>query len=80
MLLSEAVANFECVLETELTTGDHMLFVGRVVAAHVNADERVARLMNFGGGKLRRTCTSPGLAEADREHLLGVGAATPRSP
>ena len=51
VLLSEAVANFECVLEKDVQTGDHVLFVGRVVAAHVNADARVKRLMNFGGGR-----------------------------
>ena len=50
VLLSDAVANFECVLESELRTGDHVLLVGRVVAAHVNVDARVERLMNFGEG------------------------------
>ena len=35
-LLSDAVANFECVLENEVVTGDHILFIGRVVASHIN--------------------------------------------
>ncbi len=37
-LLSDAVANFECVLENEVVTGDHILFIGRVVASHVNTE------------------------------------------
>jgi flavin reductase (DIM6/NTAB) family NADH-FMN oxidoreductase RutF len=50
VLLADAVANFECVLEASLETGDHVLFVGRVVASHINADRGVGRLMNFGEG------------------------------
>ncbi len=48
VLLSGAAANFECALESELETGDHVIFVGRVVAAHVNEDPSVARLYNLG--------------------------------
>ena len=50
VLLSDAVANFECVVEGEMLTGDHVLFVGRLVAAHTNEDADVGRLYNFGGG------------------------------
>jgi len=32
VLLEDAVANFECVLEQETVTGDHVVFVGKVVA------------------------------------------------
>ena len=53
VLLSDAVANFECLLESELVTGDHMLFVGRVVAAHVHQDATARRLYNLGGYNLR---------------------------
>jgi len=49
VLLADAVANFECVLTGELTTGDHVLFVGEVVAAHVNTDA-VGRLYTLGPG------------------------------
>jgi len=35
LLLTDAVANFECVLESYMPAGDHMIFVGRVVASHV---------------------------------------------
>jgi len=44
VLLADAVANFECVLDGEMRTGDHVIFAGRVVAAHVNADRTVRRL------------------------------------
>jgi flavin reductase (DIM6/NTAB) family NADH-FMN oxidoreductase RutF len=50
VLLADAVANFECVLASELTTGDHVIFVGRVVASHVHGDPSVKRLYNLGGG------------------------------
>ena len=40
VIIDDAVANFECVLESELTTGDHIIFVGRVVACHVNTEPK----------------------------------------
>ena len=46
-LLQGALYNLECVLYAEVETGDHMLFVGEVVAAHLD-DEAGRRLMNFG--------------------------------
>ncbi len=47
-LLGKCIVNLECVLESELVTGDHTVFAGRVVAAHV--DESIpGRLMNFSG-------------------------------
>jgi len=36
VLLADAVANFECTLESHTSVGDHIIFVGRVVASHVN--------------------------------------------
>ena len=46
-LLDGAVYNLECVLHTEVKTGDHVLFVGQVVAAHL--DENAGpRMVNFG--------------------------------
>ncbi|MFC1561005.1 flavin reductase family protein [Candidatus Latescibacterota bacterium] len=36
LLLDDAVANFECRLVGEYTTGDHVIFVGEVLLAHVN--------------------------------------------
>jgi flavin reductase (DIM6/NTAB) family NADH-FMN oxidoreductase RutF len=35
VILDDASANFECVLEGQLITGDHVIFAGRVVASHV---------------------------------------------
>ncbi len=40
VLLSDAVANFECVEETRVRAGDHIVYIGRVVAAHVNTEPR----------------------------------------
>ena len=38
VLLADAVANFECELVSEHETGDHIIFVGRVVATHMHRD------------------------------------------
>jgi len=51
-LLADAVANFECQLESELPTGDHVIFVGRVVAAHVHQNPRVRRLFRLDNEQL----------------------------
>jgi flavin reductase (DIM6/NTAB) family NADH-FMN oxidoreductase RutF len=40
VIIDDAVANFECILESELTTGDHIIFIGRVVACHVNTEAK----------------------------------------
>lgn len=40
VLLSDAVANFECVEEARMQAGDHIIYLGRVVAAHVNTEPR----------------------------------------
>ena len=40
VILDDAVANFECVLEGELPTGDHMIFAGKVVASHINTEPK----------------------------------------
>jgi flavin reductase (DIM6/NTAB) family NADH-FMN oxidoreductase RutF len=46
-LVKGAAYNLECMLHAEVVTGDHTLFVGKVVAAHV--DENAGqRLVNFG--------------------------------
>ena len=48
VLLSDAVVNFECKLEGELTSGDHVILAGRVVAAHQNQDAGVRPLYALG--------------------------------
>ena len=40
VLLSDAVANFECQLESETEAGDHIIFVGKVVASHTNTEPK----------------------------------------
>ena len=40
VILNEAVANFECILEGQLVTGDHVIFAGSVVASHVNTEPK----------------------------------------
>lgn len=52
VLLTDAVANFECKLVSELETGDHVLFVGEVVATHMNQDRAVGRLYSLGDDRL----------------------------
>jgi flavin reductase (DIM6/NTAB) family NADH-FMN oxidoreductase RutF len=37
-------------VESEVETGDHILFVGRVIASHVNEREDVRRLYTLGEG------------------------------
>lgn len=53
VLLSDAVSNFECVLENEMVTGDHVIFVGRIVAAHTNKDKTLKRVYSMGGDKIK---------------------------
>jgi flavin reductase (DIM6/NTAB) family NADH-FMN oxidoreductase RutF len=47
VLMADAVANFECKLVSELETGDHVIFVGEVVCAHLN-EEPLNRLYTVG--------------------------------
>lgn len=49
-LLSDAVANFECRLVAVTKPGDCPLLVGKVVAAHVNANASLRRLYTLGKG------------------------------
>ena len=50
-IVAECLAAFECKLVSELTTGDHTLFVGEVVASH-ESDNSQRRLFSLGGGRL----------------------------
>ena len=38
IIVDNAVGNFECVLEDQLVTGDHVIFSGGVVASYVNTE------------------------------------------
>ena len=44
VLMADAVASFECVLESEHALGDCITVVGRVVASHVNEDASLRRV------------------------------------
>jgi len=57
-LIDGAAVNLECTLAGRLRTGDHTIFVGEVVAAHV-ADPPVERIVNFG------TCFAVGLPKEE---------------
>jgi flavin reductase (DIM6/NTAB) family NADH-FMN oxidoreductase RutF len=49
LFLTDAVANFECTLESQMVAGDHMIFVGKVVASHINTEPK-KRLYTVGPG------------------------------
>jgi flavin reductase (DIM6/NTAB) family NADH-FMN oxidoreductase RutF len=49
LLLDDAVANFECGLVWEKQAGDHIIFIGEVIACHINT-EPVKRLYTLGPG------------------------------
>ena len=49
VLFSDAVANFECTLESETEAGDHIIFVGRIVCSHANTEPK-KRLYTVGPG------------------------------
>ncbi len=57
VLMDQAVANFECRKVGQMTTGDHVIFVGEVIASHQHPD-RPCRLYtldkDFLLGGLRR--------------------------
>lgn len=49
VLLADAVANFECTLESQVPAGDHIIFVGKIVASHINTEPK-HRLYTIGPG------------------------------
>jgi len=51
-LLKNATINYECELVKEVYSGDHIIFIGKVVAAHINQDKKV--LLNMGKSKGKR--------------------------
>ena len=40
VILTDAVANFECELVSETAAGDHIIFVGKIVASHTNTEPK----------------------------------------
>ena len=49
VLLADAVANFECTLESETEAGDHIVFIGEIVCSHINTEPK-KRLYTVGPG------------------------------
>ena len=49
VLLADAVANFECTLDSETEAGDHIIFVGEIVCSHTNTEPK-KRLYTIGPG------------------------------
>ncbi|HUU18271.1 MAG TPA: flavin reductase family protein [Sedimentisphaerales bacterium] len=49
LLLADAVANFECTLESQIPAGDHIIFVGKIVCSHINTGPK-KRLYTIGPG------------------------------
>jgi flavin reductase (DIM6/NTAB) family NADH-FMN oxidoreductase RutF len=49
VLLTDAVANFECRLVKQIPTGDHITFFGEIVCSHINKKTK-KRLYSLGKG------------------------------
>ena len=49
LLLADAVANFECTLDSQIPAGDHIVFFGKIVASHINTEAK-KRLYTTGPG------------------------------
>ena len=59
LLMDEAVSNFECRLCGEMDSGDHVIFLGEVVAAHVSDRPRDRLYLWNPGVKLRGLTRNP---------------------
>jgi len=49
VLVADAVANFECTLDSETEAGDHIVFIGEIVCSHINTEQK-KRLYTVGPG------------------------------
>jgi flavin reductase (DIM6/NTAB) family NADH-FMN oxidoreductase RutF len=52
LVLADAVANFECTLESQIPAGDHFIFVGKVVCSHINTEQKKRLYTVAAGHKL----------------------------
>ena len=52
VILTDAVANFECTLESQTEAGDHIIFIGRVVCSHINTEPKKRLYTTAPGHKL----------------------------
>jgi len=51
-LIKDATINFECKLEREVDSGDHIIFIGRALASYINEGKKV--LLNVGTSEGKR--------------------------
>ncbi len=51
-LIKKATINLECKLQKEINSGDHVMFIGKILAAYINKDKKI--LLNFGKNKGKR--------------------------
>ena len=58
ILLDDAVANFECQLDSETIAGDHVIFTGKILASHVNTEQKKRLYTIAPGHKLGPACPS----------------------
>ena len=52
VLLSDAVANFECKLDSQTEAGDHIIFIGEIVCSHMNTEPKKRLYTTAPGHKL----------------------------
>jgi len=52
-LIKDATINLECKLKKEINLGDHMMFIGKIVAAYINPKKK-GILLNMGKIKRKR--------------------------
>jgi len=50
-LIKQATINLECKLEKEVDSGDHIIFIGRILASYVNKNKKVLLNMKREKGK-----------------------------
>ncbi len=50
-LIKNATINFECKLEKEIDSGDHVIFIGKILNSYINEDKKVLLNMRKVGGK-----------------------------
>lgn len=49
-LLANCTVHFECRVSSVTLSGDHLIFLGEIIASHV-AEDKTGRIYNFGQGK-----------------------------
>ncbi len=50
-LIKNATINFECKLFNEVDSGDHIIVIGKILAAHINEDKKILLNMQKINGK-----------------------------